>query len=86
LSNRDYHCIKQVVIKEKPMLAQFEEDMSEEGHQMFASYVNDLLIPPILKDVGVFGKVILFICWVGLFILPIYLLISLDFNWYFEKL
>ena len=86
LTNRDYHHIKQLVIKEKPVLADLEENLGEDSDSIFASYVNELLIPPFIKDVGLLGKVVLFLSWIGLFLLPIYLLITLNFNWYFEKL
>jgi Zn-dependent protease len=86
LTNRDYHHIKQLVIKEKPVLADLEEQLGEDRDSMFASYVNELLIPPFIKDVGLLGKVVLFLSWIGLFLLPIYLLLTLNFNWYFEKL
>ncbi len=86
LSNRDYHLIKQVLIKDKPALGELNEFSMEEGNTILASYVSDLLIPPIKKDLSMLGKVILFSSWILLFLLPIYLMLTLNFNWYFEKL
>lgn len=86
LSNRDYHMIKQVLIKDKPMLAELDEFSIEEGNTILASHVSELLIAPIHKDLGVFGKIALFISWILLFAIPIYLMLTLNFNWYFEKL
>jgi stage IV sporulation protein FB len=86
LSNRDYHMIKQVLIKDKPMLAELDEFSIEEGNTILASHVSDLLIAPIHKDLGVVGKITLFISWILLFAIPIYLMLTLNFNWYFEKL
>jgi Zn-dependent protease len=86
LSNRDYHMIKQVLIKDKPMLAELDEFSIEEGNTILASHVSELLIAPIHKDLGVVGKITLFISWILLFAIPIYLMLTLNFNWYFEKL
>ena len=86
LSNRDYHMIKQVLIKDKPMLAELDEFSLEEGNTILASHVSELLIAPIHKDLGVVGKISLFISWILLFAIPIYLMLTLNFNWYFEKL
>ena len=86
LSNRDYHMIKQVLIKDKPMLAELDEFSVEEGNAILASHVSELLIAPIHKDLGVVGKIALFISWILLFAIPIYLMLTLNFNWYFEKL
>ncbi|MEY4126753.1 MAG: site-2 protease family protein [Flavobacteriales bacterium] len=86
LSNRDYHMIKQVLIKDKPMLAELDEFSIEEGNTILASHVSELLIAPIHKDLGVVGKIVLFISWILLFAIPIYLMLTLNFNWYFEKL
>jgi hypothetical protein len=47
---------------------------------------SELLIAPIHKDLGVVGKIALFISWILLFAIPIYLMLTLNFNWYFEKL
>ncbi|MCF8268642.1 MAG: hypothetical protein K9I25_01620 [Crocinitomicaceae bacterium] len=85
LSNRDYHMIKQVLIKDKPVLAELDA-YAEEGNSVLASHVSDLLIPPIKQDLSRLAKVFLFLAWIVLFALPIYLLLTLDFNWYFEKL
>ena len=85
LSNRDYHLIKQVLIKDKPVLAELDA-YAEEGNSVLASHVSDLLIPPIKQDLSRLAKVFLFLAWIVLFALPIYLLLTLDFNWYFEKL
>jgi Zn-dependent protease len=85
LSNRDYHMIKQVLIKDKPVLAELDA-YAEEGNSVLASHVSDLLIPPITQDLSRLAKVFLFLAWIVLFALPIYLLLTLDFNWYFEKL
>lgn len=85
LSNRDYHMIKQVLIKDKPVLAELDA-YAEEGNSVLASHVSDLLIPPISQDLSRLSKVFLFLAWILLFALPIYLLLTLDFNWYFEKL
>jgi membrane-associated protease RseP (regulator of RpoE activity) len=85
LSNRDYHMIKQVLIKDKPVLAELDA-YTEEGNSNLAAHVSDLLIPPITQDLSLLAKVFLFLAWIVLFALPIYLLLTLDFNWYFEKL
>ena len=85
LSNRDYHMIKQVLIKDKPVLAE-RDAYTEEGNSNLAAHVSDLLIPPITQDLSLLAKVFLFLAWIVLFALPIYLLLTLDFNWYFEKL
>ena len=85
LSNRDYHMIKQVLIKDKPVLAELDV-YAEEGNSVLASHVSDLLIPTITQDLSRLAKVFLFLAWIVLFALPIYLLLNLDFNWYFEKL
>lgn len=85
LSNRDYHMIKQVLIKDKPVLAELDA-YTEEGNSNLAAHVSDLLIPPITQDLSRLSKVFLFLTWIVLFALPIYLLLTLDFNWYFEKL
>lgn len=86
LSNRDYHLIKQVLINDKPILAELDEFSVEEGNTILASHVSELLIAPIHKDLGWVGKIFLFISWILLFALPIYLMLTLNFNWYFEKL
>lgn len=86
LSNRDYHLIKQVLIKDKPILAELDEFSVEEGNTILASHVSELLIAPIHKDLGWTGKISLFIAWILLFAIPIYLMLTLNFNWYFEKL
>ena len=85
LSNRDYHMIKQVLIKDKPVLAELDA-YTEEGNSNLAAHVSDLLIPPITQDLSLLAKVFLFLAWIVLFAVPIYLLLTLDFNWYFEKL
>ena len=85
LSNRDYHMIKQVLIKDKPVLAE-RDAYTEEGNSNLAAHVSDLLIPPITQDLSLLAKVFLFLAWIVLFALPIYLLLTPDFNWYFEKL
>jgi Zn-dependent protease len=85
LSNRDYHMIKQVLIKDKPVLAELDA-YAEEGNSKLAGHVSDLLIPPITQDLSRLTKVFLFLTWIVLFTLPVYLLLTLDFNWYFEKL
>jgi len=85
LSNRDYHLIKQVLIKDKPVLAELDL-YTEEGNSMLASHVSELLIPPITKDLSRWSKLLLFAAWITLFVLPVYLLLTIDFNWYFEKL
>jgi hypothetical protein len=77
--------IKQVLIKDKPVLAELDA-YAEEGNSVLASHVSDLLIPPIKQDLSRLAKVFLFLAWIVLFALPIYLLLTLDFNWYFEKL
>jgi hypothetical protein len=74
------------LIKDKPALAELNEFSMEEGNTILASHVSDLLIPPIQKDLSILGKVILFTTWILLFILPLYLMLTLNFNWYFEKL
>jgi len=86
LSNRDYHMIKQVLIKDKPILAELDEFSMEEGNTILASHVSELLIAPIHKDLSWVGKISLFIAWILLFAIPIYLMLTLNFNWYFEKL
>ena len=86
LSNRDYHMIKQVLIKDKPILAELDEFSMEEGNTILASHVSELLIAPIHKDLSWLGKISLFIAWILLFAIPIYLMLTLNFNWYFEKL
>lgn len=86
LSNRDYHMIKQVLIKDKPILADLDQFPMEEGNTILASHVSELLIPPIQKDLNWIGKITLFVSWILLFALPIYLMLTLNFNWYFEKL
>lgn len=85
LSNRDYHLIKHVLIKDKPVLAELDS-YTEEGNSMLASHVSELLIPPITKDLSRWAKLLLFVAWITLFVLPVYLLLTIDFNWYFEKL
>ncbi|MFM7595298.1 MAG: hypothetical protein ACKO4Y_03870, partial [Flavobacteriales bacterium] len=86
LSNRDYYMIKQVLIKDKPILADLDELPMEKGNTILASHVSELLIPPIQKDLNWIGKITLFVSWILLFALPIYLMLTLNFNWYFEKL
>jgi hypothetical protein len=58
----------------------------EEGNTILASHVSELLIAPIHKDLSWVGKISLFIAWILLFAIPIYLMLTLNFNWYFEKL
>jgi Zn-dependent protease len=86
LSNRDYHVMKQLLIKERPILAEMEENLDSEENSFFAERVNELLIPPIVQDLNWLGKGLLFLTWIGLFLLPLFLLLTLNFNWYFEKL
>ena len=85
LSNRDYHQIKQILIREKPNLANLESVLGDESEAFIADYVNELLIPPINKDLNLFSKIFLLLLWVALFVLPAILLVTIDLNWYFEK-
>ena len=85
LSNRDYHQIKQILIREKPNLANLESVLGNESEAFIADYVNELLIPPINKDLNLFSKIFLLLLWIALFVLPAILLVTIDLNWYFEK-
>ena len=63
-----------------------EENLDSEENSFFAERVNELLIPPIVQDLNWLGKGLLFLTWIGSFLLPLFLLLTLNFNWYFEKL
>lgn len=86
LSNRDFHVMKQLVLQKNPALKDVGDLPTEQMNAIVASFVNDLLIPPVIKDTKILLKLSILVFWLISILLPFVLLLTLDFNWYFEKL
>lgn len=86
LSNRDYHVIKELLVEHRPIAAQYAENLNEENEQLIVQLVDDLLIPPMLQDISFVGKCAVIVVWILGILLPAFLLLTLDLNWYFGSL
>jgi hypothetical protein len=86
LSNRDYHVIKDILTEFRPVAAQYARDINGENEQLLVRMVDDLLIPPIRQDLGNWAKALVVFLWLLGLVLPLYLLLTLDLNWYFASL
>lgn len=86
LSNRDYHLIKETLIEFRPTAAQYAHNLTDDNEQLMVRLVDELLIPPMKKDLGNWGKALVIIVWLSGIVLPLYLLFTLDLNWYFASL
>lgn len=83
LSNRDFSKIKNVVLEHTPALKQFIDQVSsDEADPVIASQVNNVLVPPLVKDAHVMFKVLVILLWLLAIATPIYLYFALDFSWY----
>lgn len=86
LSNRDYHVIKETLIEFRPAAAQYAQHLTEENEQLMVRLVDELLIPPMKRDLGIWAKALVIIVWISGIVLPLYLLFTMDLNWYFAAL
>lgn len=86
LSNRDYHVIKELLVEHRPIAAQYAENLNEENEQLIVQLVDDLLIPPMIQDISFVGKCTVIVVWILGILLPAFLLLTLDLNWYFGSL
>jgi len=86
LSNRDYHIIKETLIEHRSIVATYADNSSEESEQILVHLVADLLVPPMLEDISRFGKGAVVLIWLIGLGLPVYLLLTVDLNWYFAAL
>lgn len=86
LSNRDYHVIKETLIEFRPAAAQYAQHLTEENEQLMVRLVDELLIPPMKRDLGISAKALVIIVWISGIVLPLYLLFTMDLNWYFAAL
>lgn len=86
LSNRDYHVIKETLIEFRPAAAQYAQNLTDENEQLMVRLVDELLIPPMKRDLGNWAKAFVIIVWLSGIVLPLYLLFTLDLNWYFASL
>jgi Zn-dependent protease len=86
LSNRDYHVIKETLIEFRPAAAQYAQNLTDENEQLLVRLVDELLIPPMKRDLGNWAKAFVIIVWLSGIVLPLYLLFTLDLNWYFASL
>ena len=86
LSNRDYHVIKETLIEFRPAAAQYAQHLTEENEQLMVRLVDELLIPPMQRDLGNWAKALVIIVWISGIVLPLYLLFTMDLNWYFAAL
>lgn len=86
LSNRDYHVIKELLIEHRSIAAQYAENLNGDNEQLLVQLVDELLVPPIKQDIGLFGKCAVVVVWIVAISLPICLFFILDLNWYFAAL
>lgn len=86
LTNRDYSIIKDVFIDNSPAFKKFKDLTDEDIGPYLAAQVNALLVTPLIKDASLLFKIVLIFFWVISFVIPIILIFSFDFTWYFEKL
>lgn len=83
LSNRDFYKIKEVVLEHTPALRKFIDQVSsDESDPVLASQVNSVLITPIKKDTSFLFRTLIILFWLASFIVPIYLIFTLDLSWY----
>jgi len=93
LSNRDYHQIKNAILENNSRMQQYLEYLDqEEADQLIAQQVSGTLKSPVIRDAGFIFKLVLILCWIGLVLAPIILVISganwinEHYAWYFEYL
>jgi stage IV sporulation protein FB len=93
LSNEDYERIKTFLLIENNRIQEYLGYLKpDEAEQFLAHHVNDVLKTPVRKDAGIFFKLVLILCWIGLMLAPIILVISgadwinEHYAWYFEYL
>lgn len=85
LSNRDFHLIKQVLMDTSPTLKMYLNELPEEDtNSLLVNQVNNVLVTPFEKDAGLLFKILTFIFWISGFVIPLFVLATLDFKSYFH--
>ncbi len=83
LSNQDFFKIKQVVLDHTPSLKKFIDQVSsDESDPVLANQVNSVLITPVKRDASSLFKLLVVLCWIASFAVPLYLIFTLDLTWY----
>lgn len=85
MSNETYAKIKRVVIEYTPTLQKYMEQVSqEELEPIFASQVNNVLVSPLNRDTSLLFKFFVITFWLGSFILPYFLFMNVDLQWFLD--
>ncbi|MCC5924370.1 MAG: M50 family metallopeptidase, partial [Crocinitomicaceae bacterium] len=81
LSDRSYAKIKKIVMEYTPVLKTIQDESDHEHFdKIVANQVDNILLPPSVKDASLTFKLMTLLIWIGAFIMTAYVFLNIDFQ------